>query len=172
MNTWQIVRQMQYLLQNQNWTGSSNNVFAETSVMISAAPREEIAEKVRLPLVIIAPGAATVDDEYPDYVEQEIVVTLAVGHAGDAVGEFPMVGGHRTSQTRSIGRGLLEVEEEMFNAIELLNTDDGVVVQLRMSSAPSPDYVGGQYLLFRDYLLRANLTADRFYHPVINLQES
>ena len=40
-----------------------------------------------------------------------------------------MLGGQRTGQTNSTGRGLLEVEEELFAAVELLNDDDGILIR-------------------------------------------
>ena len=172
MNTWQCLRQIQYLLRQQAWTGSSTLVFASQSVIVTAAPHEEVVEKVTMPIAMIRPGSCTVDRFTPDLLDQEVVITLGVSHAGDAYGEFPVLGGHRTSQTQSKGRGLLEVEEEMFNAVELLNTDDGIIIQFRGASATQPKFVSDQYLLFRDYLFRLDVTADRFYHPIINLQES
>ena len=172
MNTWQNLQQIRYLIRNQNWTGSSTPVFHEEAVIVSAAPQEEVAEKVIMPIAILAPGAATVDDEAADLVEQEVIIKLGVSSSGDAYGESALIGSHRASQTDSQGRGLLEVEEELFNAVELLNTDDGVVIQHRASSAVRPEYVAGQYLLFRDYLYKLDCTADRYYHPVSNLQES
>lgn len=171
MNTWQVLRQVQYLLREQDWTGSSTSVFSSQSVIISAAPREEIVEKIVMPVAILRPAGNTVDRFAPDLISQEVLLSLGVTHAGDAYGELPVVGGHRTSQTSSKGRGLLEVEEEVFNAIELLSTDFGVVIQLRASSAMQPQHVSGQYLLFRDYLFRADLTADRFYHNGMNFAE-
>ena len=170
MNAWQVLRQLQYLIRSRDWTGSINNVFASESVKITSGPRSEAFEKMRLPVCLIRPMGMTVDPEHndaPDHLEQEIAITLAVAHSGDAFGEYSMVGGMRTSNTRSQGRGLLEVEEELFNAIELLNTDDGIVIQHRASSAVEAQDIRGQFVQFRDYLFRANLTADRFYHPVL-----
>ena len=172
MNTWQCLRQVQYLLRNQKWTGSSNLVFAEGSVKITAAPPQSVFEQLRMPAVMVRPLGATTDPEkgeLPDLVEQEVAITLAVAHAGEAWGEYQIVGGHRAGQTESQGRGLLEVEEELFAAVELLDTDDGVVVQHRVSSAVQPERVGEQYLLMRDYLFRLRTSADRYYHPVENL---
>ena len=172
MNTWQCLRQLQYLHRQRRWTGSSTSVWASKSVIISAAPHEEIVERVTMPVAVIRPGSCSVDRYRPDLLDQEVVITLGVSHAGDAYGEFPVVGGHRTSQTESKGRGLLEVEEEMFAAAELLNADDGIEIQFRGASATQPKLVSGQYLLLRDYLFRLDVTTDRYYHPVINLQES
>ncbi len=172
MNTWQVARQIQYLVRAAVWTGSSTKVFHTESVKVTAAIPQANFERVILPALFISPGGNTSDpssQEDPNLLEQELAMKLAVGHAGDAFGEFAMVGGQRTGQTDSRGRGLLEVEEEVFNAIEFLNTDDGVVIQHRMSSAPRPEMVGEQYVLMRDYLFKLDTTADRFYHPVINL---
>lgn len=172
MNTWQVCRQIQYLLREQVWTGSATAVFHTSSVLITAAPRESAMEQLIMPAALIRPLGATSDDEEPDFITQELALTLAVSHAGDSYGEYPLVGGQRTSQTDSSGRGLLEVEEEVFNAIEFLNTDAGVLIQHRVSSAAEPRMIGDQYLLLRDYMFRADLTADRYYHPVENLQEA
>jgi len=172
VNAWQDFRQLQYLIRAQTWPDGATVAFSSQSVIISASPIEETAEKIILPMAIIRPGGATSDQDDPDLLDQEVVISLGVGHAGDAYGEHPMVGGQRTSQTRSQGRGLLEVEEVLFNAVELLNTDDGVVIQFKAKSAPAASYIASQYYLFRDYLFSLICTADRFYHPVINLQES
>ena len=157
MNTWQVCRQIQYLLRQRAWTGSATKVFHTDSVLITSAPRESALEQLIMPAALIRPMGATSD---------------AVAHAGDAFGEYPMVGGQRAGQEESQGRGLLEIEEEVFAAIELVNTDDGVVIQYRATSEVQPQLVQNQYLLFRDYLFRADLTADRYYHPVECLESA
>lgn len=172
MNSWQAIRQLQYVLRRQKWTGSTNVVFASGSVIITAGVAEEAAEKIVMPAAIIIPGGLTVDKDFKDYVTQEVIVRLTVSQAGDAFGEMTVVGGHRTSQTRSQGRGLMEVEEELFNASELLNTDDGIVVQFKGSSALRVQSVDSQFLVWRDYMFALETSADRSYHPVINLVEA
>jgi len=82
------------------------------------------------------------------------------------------VGGQRTGTTSSVGRGLLEIEEELFNAIERVDTDLGVVIVTVAKSAVAVAFVSEQYVLVRDYLFRARLTADRYYHPVEDLRET
>jgi len=172
MNTWQVVRQIQYLLRERDWTGSATTVFHTSSVIITSAPRESALEQMIMPVALIRPLGATSDDEEPDLISQEIAITIGVAHAGDSMGEYPVVGGQRVGQTASTGRGLLEIEEELFAAVEFLNTDDGVVIQHRASSSVEPQFVAGQYVLFRDYLFRAWVTADRYYHPVENLRSA
>lgn len=175
MNAWQVTRQTQYLIRNRKWTGSSNPVFHTDSVKITAMNAPATVEQMIMPACVIRPLGATIDpeaSEEPDLLEQEIAFTVAVAHVGDSWGEYLMVGGQRSGQTESIGRGLFEVEEELFNAIELLNTDDGVIIQHRASSAAQFQQVDRQSVLVRDYIFRARVTADRYYHPVINLEQT
>ena len=137
MNTWQVCRQLQYLIRARKWTGSASSVFHTDSVKITPAPRESVVETAIMPACLIRPLGATSDPEAaeePDLLDQEIAFTLAISHTGDSWGEYPLMGGQRTGQTDSDGRGLLEVEEELLAAIELLNTDDGVVIEHRMTS--------------------------------------
>lgn len=173
MNLWQVARQLQYLLQQQNWTGSSNVVFAPNSVLITPGPLESVFDaSFVMPAALIHPMGATVDpesQEEPDYIEQELAVALAVANMNDVVNQAGLIGSQRTGQTSSVGRGLLEVEEELFNAIEFLNTDDGVVIQHRTSSSPTVRSFEEQSMVMREYLFRVEVTADRFYHPVINV---
>jgi len=175
MNTWQTVRQVQYLVRSRKWTGSSTKVFHTDSVKVTAAPRESAIEQMIMPACLIRPMGASIDPQWsesPDLFELEVAITLAVAHVGDSWGEYPMLGGQRTGQTNSTGRGLLEVEEELFAAVELLNDDDGVLIQFRASSAAQAQMIGKQYVLVRDYLFRLWVSADRYYHPVINLVEA
>jgi hypothetical protein len=169
VNTWQCLRQLQYLLRGAKWEASSNVVFHSDSVIVSAAPREETIEKVIMPLIVLRPGGATIETQ-PDFLNQEVLITLGVSHAGDAFGEAPLLGMQRSSQELSPGRGLLEIEEEVFGAIDRLNTDAGIVVQHRASGAVQAAYVSGQYLAFRDYMFVLDVTASRFYHAAMNLE--
>ena len=175
MNTWQVARQLQYLARSRKWPGSSTTVWHTDSVKITSAPREAVVEQMVMPALLIRPLGATSDpeaEEEPDVIDQEFAFTIATAQVGDSWGEYPLVGGQRSGQTSSVGRGLLEIEEELFSTIELLNTDDGVVIEHRASSATQAQLVGNRYVAVRDYLFRARVTADRYYHPVINLQEA
>ena len=176
MTCWQVARQVQYLLQAATWGSSSTVVFAPGSVVITSRPTEDaIRSGIVMPGAFIRPLGAQVDpdaQELPDLLEQELSVALITSIVNDPFGEAMLVGAQRTGQSSSEGRGLLEIEEELFNAIELLDTDDGVVVQHIGSSAPQPQMVGDDMALIREYGFRIDVTADRFYHPVSNLVES
>lgn len=175
MNTWQILRQLQYLIRSRKWTSGSKSVFHTDSVKIIAGASEDALEQMIMPACLIVPSGATSDpqeQEEPDMIEQEVGFVIGQAHHGDSWGEYRIVGGQRTGQTDSDGRGILELEEELFAAIELLDTDSGVVMQHRASSAARIQPFNRQTLVTREYLFRAWVTADRFYHPVINLQEA
>ncbi len=175
MNTWQVARQAQYLVRSRSWTGSSTTVFADASVIISSAVQFSAIEQMRMPVALIRVLSMDVDPEHreePDLVQQDFGVSLVTAVASDAHGQAAMVGSNRFGQTDSRGRGLLEVEEELFGAVEELNTIDGVVIQLVASGAPEAiqsDALG--YVVARDYRFSAWVTMDRFYHPIINLRE-
>ena len=174
MNTWQVCQQVKYLLQQQKWTGSSTTVFGR--VVITTKPTEEaVATGIVMPGAMVRPLSNSVDPdagELPDAIELELVIALIVSVENDPFGEAMLIGAQRTGQTDSRGRGLLEIEEEMFNAVELLNTDDGVLIQHIASGAPAPTMISGNMAVIREYGFRAFLTSDRFYHPVSNLQET
>ena len=174
MNAWQVSRQVKYLLVEQTWTGASTAVFG--AVRITAKPTEEaVRTNLVLPAALVRPLGAAVDPflgELPDAFEQELVIALVVSIKNDPFQEAMLIGAQRTGQTDSRGRGLLEIEEELMNAVELLNTDDGVVIQHIATGAPTPQLVEGEAALIREYGFRVDLTSNRFYHPVSNLQET
>lgn len=136
---------------------------------ITVAPSENAAGILVVPMALLRPDGATSDsghDEEPDLVEQIVGLRLAVAIPGDAIGENALIGANRVGQTDSRGRGLLEIEEEVFAAIERLNDIDGVRIQSRAKSAATAvlhERIG--YIGMRDYSFEAICTADRFYHP-------
>ncbi len=175
MNIWQILRQLKYLLLARVWTGSGNVVFPSGSVKVSEQLTENVKQTgMRTPICVLAPGVNQTDPEHreePDLFQQDVRATVIVSIPGDQVGENPMIGANVPDRTKSEGRGLLEIEEELFNAIGLLNTDFGVVIQSSSSGAamPSLDPTLG-YVLSRDYMFQAWATASRYYHAPTRLQ--
>ncbi len=134
--------------------------------------KNQARSSLRFPLAMIYPAEANSDPlhgQEPDLVQQNIAITLATVIPGTAVGEAPLLGKNVVDNTRSEGRGLLELEEEVFNAIGRLGTDLGVAIQHTASgkSRPEPDD-NTNYIVYRDRLFAAWVTKDRFYHPVVN----
>ncbi len=171
MNVWQIVRQLKYLLLQRQWEGSGSDVFQDNSVVITVAPDEQALAVLIPPIALIRPLGAQSDpmhDEEPDLILQSMAVRLSVTVPGDPLGQSALIGGGRQSQTDSRGRGLLEVEEELYASIGSLNTINGVVIYSRAKSEAEAELdEDNRYSCIRSYLFDALATADRFYHPVM-----
>ena len=173
MNCYQVVQQLKYLLQQRHWddeASSANRVFNANSVVVTIAPRETAFATMISPLALIKPGSATSDpthDEEPDLLVQSISVLLGVVVPGDAVGENALLGAGRQSNIKSTGRGLLEVEEELYNAIGLLNTANGLEVYNRSKSEAIAELLDDtRYAAYREYSFETLCTSQRFYPPV------
>jgi hypothetical protein len=165
MNTWQCLRQVKYLLLARNWTGSNNKVFASEAVIITANPEIHTLATARAPIVILKPGEGTMDPEYSEeheLIARTIHLTLIASIANDpGTGEASIMGANRTSgNTHSYGRGLLELEEEVNEAIKHLDPDNGIFVQHKTAGIASVSQVeaGGQVL----YVQRMDWTFDLF----------
>jgi len=170
MTGWQVLRQLQFLLKNQDWTGSSTPVFHERSVIIAVGDELSfLSEGLMPPMAIIRPGGAQSDPlhgEEPDLIQQDIDIALVQIVHGDKIGQNVLIGAYRQGQTDSRGRGLLELEEELFNAVEKLTYEDGVVIQnMAVGAALTQVDDRNNVVAFRDYTFQALVTADRFYHP-------
>lgn len=172
MNSWQVARQLAYRLRSRNWTGTSTPVFGRVWVT-SEADAEMVGHGI-FPVALVRPGAATSDPSYgeePDLLRQAYIVRVLASVAGDPTGETAIVGSHRTgTPATSNGRGVLEVEEEVFAAVEALVSDDGVHVYSRSASAVAVDLEPELGMIAgREYELEALVSADRFYHPPTRL---
>jgi len=172
MNTWQVLRQFKYLLKAQKWPSGTKPAFG--SVHVTVAPDERAMERFRFPLALVRPLGSIVDpiyNEEGDILRQDIQVTLIVSVASDAIGEAALIGGNRSGGvTESSGRGLLEVEEVLFDAITRVNGIDGVEMVAKQKSAVEAQIRGDvQYVAWRGYNIEAFTTVDRFYHPATRL---
>jgi hypothetical protein len=121
------------------------------------------------PACLIRPTTAQSDPEHneePDYLQQNFEMTIIAKVHGGRTSENPIIGAYRESTTTSAGRGILELEEELFNAVEKLNTVDGVVIQHTATGASLTELIADEMaIVYRDYQFTAWLTADRYYHP-------
>lgn len=172
MNAWQVARQLRYLLAGRLWPGTAVPVFGR--VWVTAEVDAEMVLHGILPLALVRPGAAQADPTYgeePDLLRQSFVVRVLASVAGDPVGESAILGSHRTgTPAASFGRGVLEIEEELFAAIEVLVSSTGVHVYHRASSAAAVDLEPKLGLIAgREYEFETLVTADRFYHPPTRL---
>jgi len=140
MNAWQCLKQLKYLLQQRKWTGTSNVVFNANSVIVSANPELHALQRLIVPLCIIKPNEAVVDPEFREnqrIVERTCSIILITAIGGDAAtSENAVMGANRTAGAlKSEGRGLLELEEEVFETINLLTEQSGVTMLFSASSS-------------------------------------
>lgn len=150
----------------QVWTGSSNVVFPTGAVHIVGSIEDAFPaalKTMRVPMVLIQPGATEADpefDEDPNFVRFGILVRVATMVLGDAIGESTVIGGYKVNgSTKSEGRGIYEIEQELWNAIGKLNAEESVVLQNRFKSATNQGVAEGMTkVLWRDYAFEAYVT--------------
>ncbi len=151
------------LLVAQTWTGGSNVVFPTGCVAITGnvdMAMEWALKTMRTPFVLLQPLSTTADpefDEDPNFVALNLQARIMVMVPGDSVGENTLMGANKTlGATYSEGRGLFEVEQELFNAMGRLNGLEGVILQCRNKGAVQSAIVGdATYLAYRDYQFEA-----------------
>jgi hypothetical protein len=132
---------------------------------VSANPTIQALGTCIVPIIILKPGEGQMDPEYSE--EHELIartvhMTLITAIAGDpGTGENAILGANRTSgNTHSMGRGLLELEEEVNEAIKHLDPDNGIFLQNKtagIASVAQAD-VGGQIM----YVQQMDWTFDLF----------
>lgn len=173
MNTWQVLKQMRYLIRKRTWEGTGAVVFNPDSVRCSAKIEESVLRTLMMPVIMMSPldeNSDPVADEEPDLISTNMGMHIIVAIQQDPTGQAALIGGSRVDgQSSSKGRGLLEIEEEVFAAVKSLNDHNGVRIQSRHKGAATPvlsDVVG--YVLTRDYIWVAETTATRYYHTPTN----
>ena len=152
-----MLAQVKTQLLAQNWTGGSNKVFATGSVLVSRHIPEAALRTMRVPLALIMPGTIRSDPQYneePDLFVVQVIVRVIHNVPGDAVGENPLMGANRPDVTKSEGAGILEVMEEVYNAIGRLNVQDhsNFIIQFRQRGG-----AGGIHIDATTYWVYADL---------------
>ena len=172
MNLWQIARQVQYLLRQETWPNSTGVIFDTDSVKIVEQGEEEEAleEGMIPPLAIIGPVGGTSDPvgggERPSLVERPLDITLVAINQGDRVGEVAIVGGTRESAISSRGRGLLELEPPLFNAVGRKAAECGIAIGFAGFGAGAVRRgIADNWVAIQDYNFRAYCGVAKFYHP-------
>jgi hypothetical protein len=172
VNGWQTVRQINYLLENRKWkdTGANEVVFGE--VLITARAPIEAIRNLIMPIALIGVGSAEMDpegQEMPDLVLQNFDVTIINSLSGDTLGENAMIGTNwpDANGTTSEGRGIMELEEELFDVIGNATTDSGIRIINKYRASDVVGIIDENYgtLVSREYRFSALVTHDRFYHP-------
>jgi len=153
----------------QTWTGSANVVFPTGSVAVVPSIETAMGSAVRSmrpPICLIELSSADSDpehDEEPDWLRLNVRVRVVTVGPGDVVGEKPLIGANKSGgATKSEGRGLLEVEQELYNAIGKLNALESVTLQFRKKGDVGTGFADEAFSLFvafRDYTFEAWVTA-------------
>lgn len=158
MNESALLTALKALLVARTWTGGSNVVFPTGCVAITAnvdLAMESALKVMRTPFALLQPLGTTADpefDEDPNFVALNLQVRIIVMVPGDAIGENALMGANKTlGATYSEGRGIFEVEQELFNAIGAVNALEGIVLQCRHKGGVQAAIVGESiYLAYRD----------------------
>lgn len=168
MNEHQALRRVRSVLLARKWLDSGDRVFTPASVVISAMPLDAWWGSVRLPLCLLRPDTGAVDPEHrdaADLIQQGFQAVLAVSGAGDLTGEAALIGAHRKSKTEMEGRGLLEVQAELFAAIRTLGGEDHFRVRSVGRGPAVPEVVENVgYVVSRAYRFEAMISDQASYH--------
>lgn len=172
MNLWQFCRQFKKVGTEAEWTdGSAERVFG--SVIVTPIPTEQSFDNLSFPVLLLTPLTGNSDPlhgEEPSLIEYDFEATIIQAVAGDDIGEPTLLGANRTELGSSRGRGLLELEEELFRAANLLNNIDGIRVVSTKQSATGANLVADLgYVAWKDYTFKVLLRDFRFYHSARNL---
>lgn len=173
MNAWQVLQQIQWLLQQEEWT-TDVAVFDSASVVVTVTPEAEAAANLSFPVALIRPLGGIADGghdgELEEMLDQDVAIRVISAVKGDRMGQAALLGANREGQDATPGRGLLEIEEKLFDALLDADDDLGFRIAMRATGAAQAQPTSGlTYMVWRDYTFRARVTVDRFYHPPYGL---
>lgn len=148
----------------QTWTGGSNKVFGGGSIIITTyAELDAVLAYAQCPFAIIMPGEFPSDPEYgeePDFLIGQVTVRIGTILPGETLGENPLMGANRPDSTKSEGAGLYQIEQEVYNALGRLNTNDGINIQFRQTGEAQATLLPDKrYIAFEDMKFEAVCTA-------------
>ena len=160
MNTHQALRRIRTILAGRLWGGTGEPVFARDSALVTVGAAVTLVDQIRLPAVFLSAGGSTADDQRPDILVQTIDVVVVVSIPGDMWGERPLLGSNRISATGTQGRGIHEIETELYASISQLDASQQFRIGVQNAGAVQAqvDEDTG-YTAWRRYSFRAMLTA-------------
>lgn len=164
MNAWQSAHQLKFLLEAARWPDSpQGKVFG--AVRVSRVDDERILNgDLRLPLVVIDPGAEIPDAEEGLLEELSFDLNVVQAMQGQDAGVAALMGGPRSGGAgTSLGRGILELEEPLKQAVARLTGADGLRAVCRYSGAASSVEISGAYYIARRYQVTTFGHAVRHY---------
>lgn len=155
MNEFTVATRIKALLEARIWPGGGSPVFGDVLVTAGVS-LEAYKSQLRWPFALILVGSTEADTDAADLAVARFTVKLAQRVAGDNYGETAVIGGAGPGNLVSDGRGILDLQTQLFDAIQLLSAQDGVTIQWISSSsiAASIDDDHG-YIAERDYEFEA-----------------
>ena len=130
---------------------------------------EDAKKTIRTPVALVYPVNSTADPQHgeqPNLIQATINISIVTTVPGDAVGEKTLVGGNIPDNTKSEGKGILEIEEEVFNTIGSLQADNGIAISFQTANMRQPTYDSNfGYIAFRDLTFKCWCTTTREYFP-------
>ena len=164
MNVTTLLAAIKTRLIAQTWTGGGSVVFPTGSVAITRAIDNHALAAMRTPICLVMPASAQSDPMYneePDLIILTVNIRIITAIPGDAVGENPLQGANKTGgTTASEGRGIFEIEQELYNAVGKLNANEGLTIQYRQMGAAGAEMIPpDRYTAYQDYIFEAIATA-------------
>ena len=158
-NTHTILLAIKAALEAAVWPGVGGEVVFG-KVLVSAGINFKAAKgQLRYPFVRILPDSLAVDDEAEDLITQNVTISVVQQVAADPWGETVLIGGPTEDAAASLtseGRGLLELETPIFDALKLLSVTDGIAIQFTGASGTAAQLDPDEgYLAQRDYTFEA-----------------
>ena len=167
MSPWQIARQIRYRLEQVSWADSPTETVFPAVKIIAGNVGIGTAAGYRFPFAIVRPLDATMDEDEPDILLHDFEVIIVQAVAGDDGGQRVIIGGNRSSEGSSLGRGIMELEEVV--GAELFDEVQGSGIKMRLTgqseiAAAEVDGIG--YAAARSLRIQAWCNRTRHYHPV------
>ena len=168
LNAYQLLQQLKFLIQSARWPDEPRERVIKSTYATSGLGSEEVIGQLGFPYAMLKVGSAIADTINPFLMRQEFTLSLGVSIPGDVIGEPSLIGGRRSGagSGSSMGRGLLEIEEEVLNVIARLGDEVGVNIRCTSKSATEAVMLQDMtYISARDYNLECWSTVKRYYHP-------
>ena len=158
-------QQLKAELQAVVWTGgSAEKVFGDDGVKVFSGVPTEDQFPDGFPFCVVGLDSGVHDGDHPELIFHGFNVIGCVNTVGDQLGEFAMIGGSVEELGKSVGRGILEIDERIRSAVQNLLGSDGAKIMLSASSVGSPGLMGaGRHLAYSSLRVDAWCTSELHY---------
>lgn len=173
MNRWQVCRQIDYLIAQRRWEDNSSYDPVLKAHVIANPQNANALLELNTPFALTRPLNSLADPdsegEEPQLERSGIEVLLIQAVENDALGESAFIGANRSSVQVSEGRGVLEIESEIKQAVVLLNGIEGIEMSSVWSSVADIMTMSGRQVAAVALRWECWCTLARYYHPPTRL---